>query len=151
MSNIIQELESEQLKTDMPEFMAGDTVNVQVRVREGERERLQAFEGVVIAKKNRGLNSSFTVEVPERAWALISPVPETVLLSVLRVKTLANALPLAFVNDIIISAFAPMDPAMMIMVIINCFFICSPFRFSFFFSSAEDPPRSKQNPIPFKK
>ena len=80
MSNIIQELESEQLKTDMPEFMAGDTVNVQVRVREGERERLQAFEGVVIAKKNRGLNSSFTVrkvsygEGVERVFQSHSPM-----------------------------------------------------------------------------
>ena len=61
MSNIIEQLEQEQLKTEMPEFAPGDTVRVQVKVKEGSRERLQAFEGVVIAKKNRGLNSSFTV------------------------------------------------------------------------------------------
>ena len=61
MTNIIQELEQAQLKNDLPEFRPGDTVRVQVRVKEGDRERLQAFEGVVIAKRNRGLNSSFTV------------------------------------------------------------------------------------------
>ncbi len=61
MSNIIQQLEDEQLKTDIPDFNPGDTVVVQVRVKEGERERLQAFEGVVIAKRNRGINSAFTV------------------------------------------------------------------------------------------
>ena len=61
MSNIIAELEAEQMKSDIPAFGPGDTVVVQVRVKEGERERLQAYEGVVIAKKNRGLNSSFTV------------------------------------------------------------------------------------------
>ncbi len=61
MNKIIAELDAEQLKQDIPEFAPGDTVVVQVRVREGERERLQAFEGVVIAKKNRGINSSFTV------------------------------------------------------------------------------------------
>ncbi len=61
MSNIIKELEAEQLKTDIPEFAPGDTVVVQVKVKEGNRERLQAFEGVVIAKRNRGINSAFTV------------------------------------------------------------------------------------------
>ena len=61
MGNLIQELEQEQLKTDIPEFGPGDTVRVQIKVTEGTRERLQAFEGVVIAKKNRGINSSFTV------------------------------------------------------------------------------------------
>ncbi|MGJ0515886.1 MAG: 50S ribosomal protein L19 [Methylomicrobium sp.] len=60
MSNIIEALEKEQLK-QIPEFAPGDTVVVQVRVKEGERERIQAFEGVVIAKRNRGLNSAFTV------------------------------------------------------------------------------------------
>ena len=59
--NIIEQIEKEQLRDDIPEFSPGDTVAVQVRIREGERERLQVFEGVVIAKKNRGLNSSFTV------------------------------------------------------------------------------------------
>ena len=60
-NKIIEELEMEQLKTDVPDFAPGDTVIVQVRVREGSRERLQAFEGVVIGKRNRGLNSAFTV------------------------------------------------------------------------------------------
>ena len=57
----LEALENEQLKTDVPEFSTGDTVVVQVKVREGSRERQQAFEGVVIGKRNRGLNSSFTV------------------------------------------------------------------------------------------
>ena len=60
-NKIIEELENEQLKQDYPEFGPGDTVSVQVRVREGNRERLQAFEGVIIGKRNRGLNSSFVV------------------------------------------------------------------------------------------
>ena len=59
--NLIDQIEEEQLRSDIPEFSPGDTVVVQVKVREGTRERLQAFEGVVIAKKNRGLNSAFTV------------------------------------------------------------------------------------------
>ena len=58
---IIEEIENAQLKSDVPEFHPGDTVIVQVRVKEGQRERLQAFEGAVIAVRNRGLNSSFTV------------------------------------------------------------------------------------------
>jgi large subunit ribosomal protein L19 len=60
MSNIIDVLEAEQLKK-IPDFSPGDTVVVQVKVKEGERERIQAFEGIVIAKRNRGLNSAFTV------------------------------------------------------------------------------------------
>ncbi|MCP8898005.1 50S ribosomal protein L19 [Gilvimarinus xylanilyticus] len=60
-NKIIQELENEQLKQDVPEFSPGDTVVVQVKVTEGNRERLQAYEGVVIAKRNRGINSAFTV------------------------------------------------------------------------------------------
>jgi large subunit ribosomal protein L19 len=60
-NKIIDALEAEQLKADLPEFSPGDTVVVQVRVKEGSRERLQAFEGVVIGKRNRGLNSAFTV------------------------------------------------------------------------------------------
>jgi large subunit ribosomal protein L19 len=60
MSNIIDVLEAEQLK-EVPEFGPGDTVVVQVKVKEGDRERIQAFEGIVIAKRNRGLNSAFTV------------------------------------------------------------------------------------------
>ncbi len=59
--NIIEQIEKELLRDDIPEFSPGDTVAVQVRIKEGTRERLQIFEGVVIAKKNRGLNSSFTV------------------------------------------------------------------------------------------
>lgn len=59
--NIIEQIEQEQLRKDLPEFNAGDTVVVQVKVKEGTRERLQAFEGVVIAKRNRGINSAFTV------------------------------------------------------------------------------------------
>ncbi|WHI48044.1 50S ribosomal protein L19 [Microbulbifer sp. EKSA008] len=60
-NKIIQQLEQEQLKSEVPPFAPGDTVIVQVKVKEGNRERLQAFEGVVIGKRNRGLNSSFTV------------------------------------------------------------------------------------------
>lgn len=60
-NKLIQELENEQLKKDVPEFSPGDTVVVQVKVTEGNRERLQAFEGVVIGKRNRGINSAFTV------------------------------------------------------------------------------------------
>lgn len=60
-NKIIQELENEQLKQDVPEFSPGDTVVVQVKVTEGNRERLQAFEGIVIGKRNRGINSAFTV------------------------------------------------------------------------------------------
>lgn len=60
-NKIIEALENEQIKADMPEFGPGDTIIVQVKVREGSRERLQAFEGVVIGKRNRGLNSAFTV------------------------------------------------------------------------------------------
>ena len=58
---LIQSIENAQLKSDIPAFAPGDTVIVQVKVKEGDRERLQAFEGVVIAIKNRGLNSAFTV------------------------------------------------------------------------------------------
>lgn len=61
MSNIISQLEQEQMTREVPKFSPGDTVVVKVRVKEGTRERLQAFEGLVIAKRNRGLNSSFTV------------------------------------------------------------------------------------------
>lgn len=60
-NKFVEQIETEQLKQDIPEFSPGDTVVVQVRVREGDRERLQAYEGVVIAKRNRALNSAFTV------------------------------------------------------------------------------------------
>ena len=80
MSNIIEQLEAEQMEKEVPEFAPGDTVVVQVRVKEGSRERLQAFEGVVIAKRNRGLNSAFTVrkishgEGVERVFQTYSPL-----------------------------------------------------------------------------
>ena len=60
-NKVIQALETEQMGREIPEFGPGDTVVVQVRVKEGDRQRLQAFEGVVIGKRNRGLNSAFTV------------------------------------------------------------------------------------------
>lgn len=77
--NIIEELEKEQMVRKVPEFGPGDTVVVQVKVKEGNRERLQAFEGVVIAIRNRGLNSAFTVrkishgEGVERVFQTHSP------------------------------------------------------------------------------
>jgi len=83
MSKIIDQLEQEQLK-EIPEFAPGDTVVVQVKVKEGDRERLQAFEGVVIAVKNRGLNSSFTVrkisygEGVERVFQTHSPMIDSI-------------------------------------------------------------------------
>ncbi len=61
MSKIINQIEAEQMGREIPDFSPGDTIVVQVKVREGSRERLQAFEGVVIAKRNRGLHSAFTV------------------------------------------------------------------------------------------
>ena len=86
MSNkhpLVQSVENAQL-VERPDFSAGDTVVVQVKVREGERERLQAFEGVVIAKRNRGLNSAFTVRKissgvgVERAFQLHSPIIDSI-------------------------------------------------------------------------
>ncbi len=80
MANIIEQLESEQMQRKVPSFAPGDTVVVQVKVKEGTRERLQAFEGVVIAKRNRGLNSAFTVrkishgEGVERVFQTYSPI-----------------------------------------------------------------------------
>jgi len=80
MMNVIQQLEAEQMKSDVPDFGPGDIVVVQVKVKEGDRERLQAFEGVVIAKRNRGLNSAFTVRKMssgtgvERSFQTHSPV-----------------------------------------------------------------------------
>ena len=79
MSKIIDEINAEQMNKQIPDFSAGDTIVVQVRVKEGNRERLQAFEGVVIAKRNRGLNSAFTVrkishgEGVERVFQTYSP------------------------------------------------------------------------------
>ena len=79
MNKVIQELNSERATRKLPDFNPGDTVVVQVKVVEGDRERVQAYEGVVIAKKNRGLNSSFTVrkvshgEGVERVFQTFSP------------------------------------------------------------------------------
>jgi large subunit ribosomal protein L19 len=60
-NKLISELNAEQMDKELPEFGPGDTVVVQVKVKEGSRERLQAFEGIVLGKRNRGLNSAFTV------------------------------------------------------------------------------------------
>lgn len=84
MSTIIQQLEKEQMNKDIPAFGPGDTVVVQVKVIEGTRERLQSFEGVVIALRNRGLNSSFTVrkishgEGVERVFQTYSPIVSSI-------------------------------------------------------------------------
>lgn len=81
---LIQEIEQAQMKQDLPEFGAGDTVTVQVKVKEGNRERLQAFQGVVIARRNRGLNSAFTVRKVshgvgvERVFQLHSPIIDSI-------------------------------------------------------------------------
>ena len=85
-NKIIENIEANQIKHDYPDFSAGDTVLVQVRVREGNRERLQAYEGVVIAKRNRGVNSAFTVRKishgvgVERTFQTYSPLIESVVL-----------------------------------------------------------------------
>lgn len=85
--NLIEKLEQEEmtrLAKAMPDFAPGDTIVVQVKVKEGTRERLQAFEGVVIAKRNRGLNSAFTVrkissgEGVERTFQTYSPLVASV-------------------------------------------------------------------------
>lgn len=87
MSNIIQILENEQMqaaKKNIPDFSPGDTLIVQVKVKEGDRVRLQSFEGVVIAKRNRGLNSAFTVRKishgvgVERVFQTYSPMIENI-------------------------------------------------------------------------
>lgn len=83
-NKIIQELDNEQMKTEIPEFSPGDTIVVQVKVKEGNRERLQAYEGVVIGKRNRGLNSAFTVRKishgvgVERTFQLHSPLVDSI-------------------------------------------------------------------------
>ena len=80
MSKIIEQIEKNQMSKEIPSFSPGDAVVVQVKVKEGNRERLQAYEGLVIAKKNRGLNSSFTVrkishgEGVERVFQTYSPL-----------------------------------------------------------------------------
>ena len=84
MANIIDEINNEQMTKDVPEFGPGDTVVVQVKIKEGNRERLQAFEGVVIAKRNRGLHSAFTVrkisygEGVERVFQTYSPLIDSI-------------------------------------------------------------------------
>ena len=84
MSKIIEQIENEQMKSKVAKFAPGDTVIVNVKVKEGERERIQAYEGVVIAIRNRGLNSSFTVrkishgEGVERVFQTHSPSIESV-------------------------------------------------------------------------
>jgi len=84
MSKIIDQLEKEQMKTDVPSFAPGDTVVVQVKVTEGDKTRLQAFEGVVLAIKNRGLNSAFTVRKissgvgVERVFQTHSPIVDSI-------------------------------------------------------------------------
>jgi large subunit ribosomal protein L19 len=83
-NKLIADIENAQLKQDIPDFGPGDTVVVQVKVREGTRERLQAYEGVVIAKRNRGINSAFTVRKishgvgVERTFQSHSPLIESV-------------------------------------------------------------------------
>ncbi|MBZ2189567.1 50S ribosomal protein L19 [Alcanivorax sp. JB21] len=81
---LVQDIEQAQLKSDVPDFAAGDTVTVQVKVKEGTRERLQAFQGVVIARRNRGLNSAFTVRKMshgvgvERVFQMHSPLIDSI-------------------------------------------------------------------------
>ena len=80
MSKIIEAIDNEQMGKEVPVFAPGDTIVVQVKVKEGTRERLQAFEGIVIAKRNRGINSAFTVrkishgEGVERVFQTYSPL-----------------------------------------------------------------------------
>lgn len=85
MQHIIEQLEQEQMKgKKIPKFSTGDTVIVKVKIKEGDRERLQAYEGIIVAKKNRGLNSSFTVrkishdEGVERVFQTYSPQIESI-------------------------------------------------------------------------
>ena len=83
-NRILSELEAEQMNREIPVFGPGDTVVVQVRVREGNRERLQAFEGVVIGRRNRGLNSAFTLRKVshgigvERTFQAYSPLIDSI-------------------------------------------------------------------------
>ena len=83
-NKIILQLEAEQMTKEIPVFSAGDTVVIQVKVKEGDRERLQAYEGVVIAKRNRGINSAFTVRKissgvgVERTFQTYSPMIDSI-------------------------------------------------------------------------
>ncbi|WP_132629923.1 50S ribosomal protein L19 [Pseudomonas aeruginosa] len=91
-NKIIQQIEAEQMNKEIPAFAPGDTVIVQVKVKEGDRQRLQAFEGVVIAKRNRGLNSAFTVRKisngvgVERTFQTYSPIVDSPIVDSLSVK-----------------------------------------------------------------
>ncbi|OPX56214.1 LSU ribosomal protein L19P [Oceanospirillum multiglobuliferum] len=82
-NTVIQAIEAEQINKEIPEFAPGDTLVIQVKVKEGARERLQAFEGVVIGKRNRGLNSAFTVRKishgvgVERTFQTYSPIVDS--------------------------------------------------------------------------
>ena len=84
MSNIIDQIDAEQMQKDIPDFSPGDTIVVSVKVIEGSRERLQAFEGVVIAIRNRGVNSAFTVRKMshgtgvERVFQTYSPLIDSI-------------------------------------------------------------------------
>ena len=83
-NSIISQIEAEQMSKEIPEFSPGDTVVVQVKVKEGTRERLQAFEGVVLGKRNRALNSAFTVRKishgigVERTFQTYSPLVDSI-------------------------------------------------------------------------
>ena len=83
-TSIIAAIEKEQMGKDIPDFSPGDTIVVQVKVKEGSRERLQAFEGVVLAKRNRQLNSAFTVRKisngigVERTFQTYSPLVDSI-------------------------------------------------------------------------
>ncbi len=83
-NKVIQAIEAEQMSKEIPAFAPGDTIVVQVKVKEGTRERLQAFEGVVIGKRNRGLNSAFTVRKishgvgVERTFQTYSPLVDSI-------------------------------------------------------------------------
>jgi len=83
-NKIISEINAEQMSKEIPAFAPGDTVVVQVKVKEGSRERLQAFEGVCIGKRNRGLNSAFTVRKishgvgVERTFQTYSPLLDSI-------------------------------------------------------------------------
>ena len=84
MSNVIDQIEKEYMKDTLPEFSIGDTVKVNVRIKEGDKERIQAYEGVVIAKRNGGIRETFTVRKDsngvgvERTFPLHSPLVASV-------------------------------------------------------------------------
>lgn len=86
MGGIMQELSREQMRSDIPDFQPGDTLRVNVRVREGDKERLQAFEGMCIARKGGGVSETFTVRKissgigVERVFPLHSPSLESIAL-----------------------------------------------------------------------